>query len=45
MKPLSNLKQNASVQKTELPLMQQIAAFLFSKKIKKRAFARSWKSQ
>ncbi|WGK95084.1 MULTISPECIES: Crp/Fnr family transcriptional regulator [Flavobacterium] len=38
MKPLSNLKQNASVQKTELPLMQQIAAFLFSKKIKKRAF-------
>ena len=39
MKPLNeSQKQKPSNQKTDLPIIQQIAAFLFSKKIKKREF-------
>lgn len=39
MKPLKeSQKQKSANQKTDLPILQQIAAFLFSKKIKKKEF-------
>lgn len=39
MKPLNeSQKQNSANQKTDSPIIQQIATFLFSKKVKKKEF-------